>query len=74
MEPNTQPTQSGERVSQGLDGVRQKAKENKQERFDKLFHRADGPAQWAKAKLVRYADDRAPRAQRAEEGPMCVTA
>ena len=25
--------------------------------FDKIFHRADGPAQWAKAKLVRYADD-----------------
>lgn len=25
--------------------------------FDKLFHRQDGPAQWAKAKLVRYADD-----------------
>jgi hypothetical protein len=25
-------------------------------------------------KMVRYADDRAPRAQRAEEGPMCVTA
>ena len=25
--------------------------------FDKAFHRADGPAQWAKAKLVRYADD-----------------
>ena len=25
--------------------------------FDRLFHRADGPAQWAKAKLVRYADD-----------------
>jgi group II intron reverse transcriptase/maturase len=24
--------------------------------------------------IVRYADDRAPRAQRAEEGPMCVTA
>ena len=23
---------------------------------------------------MRYADDRAPRAQRAEEGPMCVTA
>ena len=41
--------------------------------FDKLFHRADGPAQWANAKLVRYADDSAPRAQRAEEGPMCVT-
>ena len=25
--------------------------------FDHLFQRADGPAQWAKAKLVRYADD-----------------
>jgi RNA-directed DNA polymerase len=25
--------------------------------FDKLLHRADGPAQWAGAKLVRYADD-----------------
>lgn len=25
--------------------------------FDKLFHRHDGPAQWAAAKLVRYADD-----------------
>jgi RNA-directed DNA polymerase len=25
--------------------------------FDKVFHRAGGPAQWAGAKLVRYADD-----------------
>jgi len=25
--------------------------------FDELFHRAHGPAHWAKAKLVRYADD-----------------
>ena len=25
--------------------------------FDKVFHRNDGPAPWAKAKLVRYADD-----------------
>jgi len=25
--------------------------------FDKVFHRTDGPAHWAKAKLVRYADD-----------------
>ncbi len=25
--------------------------------FDRMFYRADGPAQWAKAKLVRYADD-----------------
>ena len=25
--------------------------------FDTVFHRKDGPAQWAKAKLIRYADD-----------------
>jgi RNA-directed DNA polymerase len=25
--------------------------------FDKCFHFKDGPAQWAKARLVRYADD-----------------
>lgn len=25
--------------------------------FDHLFERADGPSQWARAKLVRYADD-----------------
>ena len=25
--------------------------------FDHLFHRKDGPAHWAKARLVRYADD-----------------
>jgi RNA-directed DNA polymerase len=25
--------------------------------FDKCFHAKDGPAQWAKARLVRYADD-----------------
>jgi RNA-directed DNA polymerase len=25
--------------------------------FDKVFHRNDGPAHWAQAKLVRYADD-----------------
>jgi RNA-directed DNA polymerase len=25
--------------------------------FDTVFHREDGPAQWAKAKLIRYADD-----------------
>ena len=25
--------------------------------FDKVFHFSDGPAKWAKAKLVRYADD-----------------
>jgi RNA-directed DNA polymerase len=25
--------------------------------FDKVFHRPDGPAKWANAKLVRYADD-----------------
>ena len=25
--------------------------------FDTVFHRSGGPAHWAKAKLVRYADD-----------------
>ena len=25
--------------------------------FEKAFHRGDGPASWAKAKIVRYADD-----------------
>lgn len=25
--------------------------------FDKKFHRRDGPANWAKARLIRYADD-----------------
>lgn len=25
--------------------------------FEKAFHRPDGPAHWAKAKIVRYADD-----------------
>ena len=25
--------------------------------FDTVFHRPEGPAHWAKAKLVRYADD-----------------
>jgi RNA-directed DNA polymerase len=41
--------------------------------FDALFHGPEGPARKADVKLVRYADDCAPRAQRAEEGPMCVT-
>ena len=40
-------------------------------------YRADcrlaGLAESVGAAYTRYADDRAPRAQRAEEGPMCVT-
>ena len=35
---NTSLTQSGERVSQGLSGVRQAAKERRQERFTALLH------------------------------------
>src|ERR1051325_8050173 len=35
---NTSPTQSGERVSQGLSGVRQAAKERRQDRFTALLH------------------------------------
>ena len=38
MESNTRPTQSGERVSQGLHGVRERARKNKQERFTALLH------------------------------------
>jgi RNA-directed DNA polymerase len=37
-ELDTSPTQSGERVSQGLGGVRQVAREKKQERFTALLH------------------------------------
>ena len=33
-----------------------------------------GYARHFKAEIVNYADDCVPRAQRAEEGPMCVTA
>jgi RNA-directed DNA polymerase len=35
---NTSPTQSGERVSQGLRGVRKVARERRQERFTALLH------------------------------------
>ena len=35
---NTSPTQSGERVSQGLSGVREAAKKRRQERFTALLH------------------------------------
>ena len=38
MESNTRPTQSGERVSQGLHGVRERARKHKQERFTALLH------------------------------------
>ena len=37
--------------------------------FDTFFHAVGGPAHWAKATLVRYADDRAPR-RRGEEAWM----
>src|ERR1039457_4593423 len=35
---NMQPTESGKRMSQGLDGVGKAAKERKQERFTSLLH------------------------------------
>lgn len=38
VEPNTSPAQNGERVSQGLGGVRQVARDRKQERFTSLLH------------------------------------
>src|SRR6266705_3529039 len=36
--PNTHPTQSGERVSQGLAGVRKVARDNKEMKFTALLH------------------------------------
>jgi len=38
VQSHTRPTQSGERVSQGLSGVRQVARERRQERFTALLH------------------------------------
>ena len=38
MQSSNQPTQSGERMSQGLNGVRERARKNKQERFTALLH------------------------------------
>jgi RNA-directed DNA polymerase len=40
--------------------------------FDKKFHRSDGPAHWAKARLTRYADDCAPRAQEGVDELACA--
>jgi RNA-directed DNA polymerase len=37
-QPSTHPTQSGDRVSQGLAGVRKAARENKEMRFTALLH------------------------------------
>jgi RNA-directed DNA polymerase len=37
-QPNTPPTQSGERVSQGLAGVRKAARDNKEMKFTALLH------------------------------------
>jgi hypothetical protein len=38
VQSHMRPTQSGKRISQGLHGVRQAAKERKQERFTALLH------------------------------------
>ena len=38
VQSRMRPTQSGKRMSQGLDGVRQAARERKQERFTALLH------------------------------------
>jgi RNA-directed DNA polymerase len=42
--------------------------------FDRVFQSEQGPAKWAKATLIRYADDCVPRAQRAERAQECATA
>src|SRR5258706_12004773 len=38
VESHMHPTQSGKRMSQGLDGVRKAAKESKQQQFTALLH------------------------------------
>ena len=38
VQSHMHPTQSGQRMSQGLDGVRKAARERKQERFTALLH------------------------------------
>src|SRR5271170_6967800 len=38
VQSSTQPTQSGASVSHGLSGVRQRARERKQEKFTALLH------------------------------------
>lgn len=38
LQPHTQPTQSGARVSQGLEGVRKAAKEHQEMKFTALLH------------------------------------
>src|SRR4051794_6578391 len=43
---NTSPTQSGERVSQGLRGVREAAQRRKQERFTALLHHVTVDLLW----------------------------
>src|SRR5262250_1927087 len=40
VQTHMHPTQSGKRMSQGLDGVRKAARERKQERFTALLHHA----------------------------------
>jgi RNA-directed DNA polymerase len=44
VQSHMRPTQSGKRMSQGLHGVRQAAKERKQERFTALLHHLLSPA------------------------------
>lgn len=42
--------------------------------FDRIFQSKSGPAKWANAALVRYADDCVPRAQRVERTRQRATA
>jgi RNA-directed DNA polymerase len=46
VQSNTDPTQSGVRVSQGLRGVRQVAKERRQEQFTALLHHVSVNLLW----------------------------
>src|SRR3984893_19087393 len=51
-QPNTYPTQSEKRVSQGLAGVRKAARENKERKFTALLHHLDSRSAAGKHLLI----------------------
>ena len=61
---HTPPTQSGTRVSQGLGGVRQTARDRKQERFTALLHHLT--IGLTAGKLLRLTAERSAWSRRSE--------
>ncbi len=63
-QPHTHPTQGGVRVSQGLGGVRQKARSSKQGRFTALLHHLT--IDLLPGELLRLTAQRSARSRRSE--------